>query len=196
MAKVRYGFLIDLRRCIGCNTCSVACKAENDVHIGVWQSWVKQIQKGDYPHVRKSFLPLLCNNCEEPICVTVCPVNANRIEDNGIVSTDPHRCVACRYCMAACPYEVRYVHPIKRIVQKCNWCIHRVEKGLLPACVEACPSGARIFGDLHDPESEIAKLMATQPVQVLKQELGTKPHVFYIGLDVDAVEIKREVHVL
>jgi len=81
-------------------------------------------------------------------------------------------------------------------VQKCNWCIHRVEKGLLPACVEACPSGARIFGDLNDPESEIAKLMATQPVQVLKQEMGTKPHVFYIGLDVDAVEIKREVDVL
>jgi len=94
LAKVRYGFLIDLRRCIGCNTCSVACKAENGVHIGVWQSWVKQIQKGEYPYVRKSFLPLLCNNCEEPICVTVCPVNANRIEDNGIVSTDPHRCVA------------------------------------------------------------------------------------------------------
>lgn len=196
MSKVRYGFLIDLRRCIGCNTCSVVCKSENNVHLGVWKSWVKQIQKGEYPHVRISFLPLLCNNCEEPICVTVCPVNANRIEENGIISTDPHRCVGCRYCMAACPYEVRYVHPVKKMVEKCNWCDHRVAKGLPPACVEACPSGARVFGDLNDPESEISHLIHTNSVQVLKPEIGTKPHVFYIDLDHDAVETKREVDVL
>lgn len=196
MAKIRYAMLIDTRRCIGCNTCAVACKAENNVHLGVWKSWVKQIQKGEYPHVSKSFLPLLCNNCEEPICVTVCPVNANRIEDNGIVSTDPHRCVGCRYCMAACPYEVRYLHPIKKIVEKCNWCDHRVLKGLPPACVEACPTGARIFGDMNDPDSEIFQLLHTHPVQVVKPEIGTKPHVFYINMDHDAIETKREVDVL
>lgn len=196
MAKVRYAMLIDLRRCIGCNTCAVACKSDNKVHIGVWKSWVKQIQKGEYPNVRKSFLPLLCNNCEQPICVTVCPVNANRIEENGIVSTDPHRCVGCRYCMAACPYEVRYVHPFKKIVEKCNWCLHRVRVGLKPACVEACPTGARIFGDINDHESEIAKLIHTQSVQVMKPEIGTKPQVYYIGMDYDAVETKRKVDVL
>ena len=98
--------------------------------------------------------------------------------------------------MAACPYEVRYVHPIKKIVEKCNWCLHRVQKNLPPACVEACPSSARIFGDIHDPESEISRLLDTNSVQVLKPEIGTKPHVFYIDMDHDAVEIKREVEVL
>jgi len=196
LAKTRYAFVIDLRRCIGCNSCSVACKSENSVHLGVWMSWVKVIQKGEFPNVSRSFLPLLCNNCEDPICVTVCPVNANRIEENGIISTDPHRCVACRYCMAACPYEVRYVHPIKKFVEKCNWCLHRVKVGLLPACVEACPAEARIFGDMNDPKSDVSKLLAKHPVQVIKPEIGTEPHVFYINLDNDAIEKKRKVDVL
>ena len=190
--KVKYGFLIDLRRCMGCNTCSVVCKAENQVNIGVWRSWVKQIEKGHYPKVTKSFLPVLCNNCENPICVTVCPVNANRKREDGIVTYDPHRCVGCRYCMASCPYEVRYVNPVKRFVEKCHWCLHRVERGMEPACVEACPSGARVFGNLNDPESKIAKLIHEQPVQVLLPEMGTNPQVFYIGLDHEAVEKKSK----
>ena len=192
--KVRYGFLIDLRRCIGCNTCSVVCKSENDVHLGVWRAWVKKIEKGTYPNVKKSFLPLLCNNCEDPICVTVCPVQANKKRPDGIVTYDPHRCVGCRYCMAACPYEVRYIHPVKKIVEKCNWCHHRVDEGLEPACVAACPAGARVFGNLLDKNSEIARLIAENPVQVIQPEMGTDPHVFYIGLDKDAVEKKRKFH--
>jgi len=191
-AKLRYGFLVDLRRCIGCHTCSVVCKSENDVPLGVWRAWVKQIEKGIYPDVRRSFLPLLCNNCERPICVTVCPVRANKKRPDGIVTYDPHRCVGCRYCMAACPYEVRYLHPFKKIVEKCHWCLHRVEAGLEPACVAACPSGARVFGNLLDPQSKIARLIANNPVQVIQPEMGTDPRVYYIGLDEDAVKIKRK----
>lgn len=190
--NVRYGFLVDLRRCIGCHTCSVVCKAENQVNLGVWRTWVKQIEKGHHPKVTKSFLPLLCNNCEKPICVTVCPVKANKIRPDGIVTYDPHRCVGCRYCMASCPYEVRYVNPIKRFVEKCHWCTHRVEIGLEPACVEACPSGARVFGNLKDPKSKISKLIHDNPVQVLLPEMGTHPQVYYIDLDIEAVEKKSD----
>lgn len=190
--KVRWGFLIDLRKCIGCQTCEVACKMENDVHVGVWRSWVKKVEKGKYPHTSRGFLPLLCNNCENPICVTVCPVRANRIRPDGIVTFDPHRCVGCRYCMASCPYEVRYIHPTKRIVEKCNWCHHRIDAGLQPACVEACPTGARVFGNLKDPESEIRKIMAKNDVAVIQPEMGTSPQVYYIGFDEEVFATKRK----
>jgi len=191
--KVRYAMLIDLNRCIGCYSCQVACKMENGVPLGSWRSWVKQIEKGKYPNVSKSFLPLLCNNCENPICVTVCPVLASIKRDDGIVFVDPHRCIGCRYCMASCPYGVRYVNPLLNIVQKCDFCLHRVDQGLQPACVEACPAQARIFGDLHDPESEIAKLIAGSSVARVKPDMGTDPKVYYIGLDEEAVEkVERE----
>lgn len=186
----RYAMLIDLRRCIGCHTCSIACKSANDVPLGVWRSWVKQIEKGTYPHVIKSFLPSLCNQCESPVCVTVCPTKASYRREDGIVLIDPHRCIGCRYCMSACPYDVRYVNPLKRIVQKCDFCVHRIDAGIPPACVEACPVGARIFGDLNNPNSEIARLMATHPVQVLKPEMATKPHVFYIDADMEVMDAK------
>ncbi len=193
MNKVRYAMLIDLNRCIGCYSCQVACKMENGVPLGSWRSWVKQIEKGKYPNVSKSFLPLLCNNCENPICVTVCPVLASIKRDDGIVFVDPHRCIGCRYCMASCPYGVRYVNPLLNIVQKCDFCLHRVDAGLQPACVEACPAKARIFGDLNDPESQIAKLIANSPVARIKPDMGTNPQVYYIGLDEEAVEkVERE----
>ena len=189
--KKRYVMLIDLRKCIGCNTCAVACKSENNVPLGVWRSWVKRIEKGRYPDVREFFLPIVCNNCENPICVTVCPVRASYRRADGIVYIDPHRCIGCRYCMAACPYGVRYIHPEKKIAEKCYWCHHRVDAGLEPACVVACPTGALKFGDLDDPQSEIAKAIAKNPVQVIKPEIGTNPQAFYIGLDIAAVEAKQ-----
>ncbi len=192
----RFGFLVDLRRCIGCQTCSIACKQEWNVPVGRYRSWVKQAAKGEFPHTRKSFLPILCNNCEKPICVTVCPVLASYQKPNGIVEVDPHKCIGCRYCMASCPYGVRYLHPDLRIVQKCNWCSHRAENGLQPACVEACPASARIFGDLNDPSSEISRMIAQNAVQPIKPEMGTYPRTFYIGLDDTTVEIKARGHEL
>ncbi len=191
MAQVRYGMVIDLRKCLGCHTCSIACKQENGVPLGSWRSWVKQVEKGHYPYVRKSYLPLLCNNCENPICVTVCPVRASYRRQDGIIMVDPHRCIGCRYCMAVCPYDARYVNPRVNIVEKCYWCEHRIDQGLKPACVQACPTHARVFGDLNDHGSEIARLLSGNPVQVVKPEMGTYPKVFYIEADLDALRTER-----
>jgi len=152
---------------------------------------VKRVEKGKYPNSKEYFLPIVCNNCENPICVTVCPVNASIKRPDGIVYIDPHRCIGCRYCMAACPYGVRYINPVKKIAEKCSWCFHRVDAGLKPACVLACPAGAIMFGDLNDPESDIAKALAKNAVQVIKPEMGTEPHTFYIGLDIKTVEAKK-----
>jgi tetrathionate reductase subunit B len=190
----RYGMVIDLRRCTGCSTCSVACKSENEVPLGVYRTWVKVVEKGRFPNVKRSFLPIICNHCEKPICVTVCPVKAAFQRKDGIVAFDPHRCIGCRYCMAACPYEVRYVHPWKNIVEKCTFCLHRVDEGLEPACVSACPTDALIFGDLNDPESEVSRMITYHPVQVLKPEIGTEPRVYYIAADIETVTARRENH--
>ena len=187
MTETRYGFLVDLRKCIGCRTCQVACKAENDVPLGVYRTWVKEVEKGTYPKVRRHFTPILCNQCEEPACTTVCPVVATYSMPNGIVAIDPHRCIGCRYCMAACPYSVRYIHPVRNVAEKCDWCWPRVRDGYgPPACVSSCPTGVMVFGDLNDPESEIARILSREPTVVLKPETGNEPKVFYIGLDDEA----------
>lgn len=186
--RSRYAIVIDLRRCIGCRACTVACKSENDVPLSVWRTWIKEIEKGTYPHVRRHFLPLLCNNCDHPPCVPVCPVEATTKRDDGIVIINPHICIGCRYCMAACPYGMRHLHPVHNTVEKCHWCLHRVQAGVQPACVEVCPTEAMVFGDLGDPKDPIHRLLVDHPVQTLKPELGTSPHVYYIGLDVAFVE--------
>ena len=124
------------------------------------------------------------------MCVTVCPTGATYARPDGIVTIDPHRCIGCRYCMAACPYDVRYVDPLLNIVQKCNWCEHRVDAGLLPSCVEACPMGALWFGDMNDPQSIVSKLISENPVAVMKPEKDTGPHVFYIRADRQVLEAR------
>lgn len=182
--KKRYGMVIDARRCYGVHACSVACKAEFDVPLGHNRSWVEYIEKGTYPNVSRSFLPRLCNHCSKPNCVSVCPTGATwQREEDGIVVIDPDICIGCKYCVLACPYDMRFPNPVTGAADKCDFCIHRVSQGLEPACVEACPSRARIFGDLNDPESEISRLIASHPVTVLRPEKGTEPNVFYIGAD-------------
>ncbi len=192
MSKTRYGLLIDLRKCIGCRSCQVACKAENDVPLGVYRTWVKEVEKGTYPKVRRHFIPVVCNQCAEPACTTVCPVVATYALDNGIVYVDPHRCIGCGYCMAACPYAVRFIHPTRNVVEKCDWCWPRVREGQgPPACVTACPTDAMLFGDLGDPESAIAAALARESTAVLKPETGNEPQTFYIGLDDEAARHVR-----
>ncbi len=179
-----YGMLIDTRRCIGCHGCSVACKAEFDVPLGASRSWVEYVEKGDYPNVSRNFLPRLCNQCSEPQCVSVCPTGATwKRKEDGVVVIDEDVCIGCKYCLLACPYDSRFINHKTGAADKCDFCLHRVKKGVVPSCVNTCTGRARIFGDLNDPDSEIAKLIATNPVTVLRPGLGTKPNVYYIAAD-------------
>ena len=190
----RYAMVIDLRRCVGCHACSVACKAEFNVPLGVWRSWVKQIERGKLPNTQRHFLPRLCNHCCNPACVEACPTKASYQRDDGVVLIREERCIGCRICIAACPYDARFLHPETKTASKCTFCVHRVDQGVVPSCVNTCQGKARIFGDLNDPTSEVARLVAREAVQVLKPELGTEPRVFYIASDVGlAGRIEKEV---
>lgn len=198
----RYAMVIDLRRCIGCDACMVACKAEFDVPLGVFRTWVPYKVVGTYPNVKKQFLPRLCNHCDDPPCVRACPVGATyKVEDGGFVLQRYERCIGCKACMASCPYNARFMLPKQRsytditsVVDKCTFCFHRVTQGLAPACVQTCIGRARIFGDLNDPASEVSYLVNNLPTQVLRPEEGTKPHVFYIGADRNLTEFGRAVY--
>ena len=198
----RYAMVIDLRRCIGCDACMVACKAEFDVPLGVFRTWVPYKVVGTYPNVKKQFLPRLCNHCDDPPCVRSCPVGATyKVEDGGFVLQNYERCIGCKACMASCPYNARFMLPRQRtyasvtsVVDKCTFCHHRVTQGLAPACVQTCIGRARIFGDLNDPKSEVSYLVNNLPTQVLRPEEGTKPHVFYIGADRNLTEHGRGIY--
>lgn len=182
--KVQYGMLIDVRRCIGCHSCTVACKAEHDVPTGVNRTWVEYVDKGEFPNVARSFLPRICNHCSVPQCVSVCPTGATyKRPEDGIVVVDSGICIGCKYCIQACPYDARFLNPHTGFADKCDFCVHRVSNGLVPSCVETCIGGARLFGDVGDPDSTISRLIAKNPVTVLRREMGTLPNVYYIGAD-------------
>lgn len=178
-----FGFIIDNRKCIGCHACTVACKAEHEVPIGVNRTWVKYIEKGTFPNTRRLFSVMRCNHCEEAPCVEICPVTALYARDDGIVDFDHRRCIGCKACIQACPYDALYIDPDTNTAAKCNYCAHRVDVGLEPACVNVCPEHAIISGNLDDPLSEIAQLMARAPVTARKVEKGTRPKLFYIDGD-------------
>lgn len=176
----RLGMLIDLRTCIGCHACSVACKAEFDVPLGVFRDTVKYVEEGKYPQAKRHFIPVLCNHCEEAPCLKACPTGAIvRLEDGEVV-INKGDCNVNRFCMGACPYGAIYIDPEERVAQKCTFCEHRTGQGLQPACVEACPTRCRIFGDLDDPTSEIARKVVANVTRVWKPEAGTRPRVVYI----------------
>jgi Fe-S-cluster-containing dehydrogenase component len=178
---MQYGFVIDHERCIGCHACTVACKAENDVPVGSFRTWVKYTEVGRFPEVRRHFAVLRCNHCTSAPCVTICPVNALEKRANGIVDVDRDACIGCRACMQACPYDAIYLNEDLGAVEKCHFCAHRVERGLEPACVVVCPEHAIIPGDLHDPASPAGRLVRERETQVRRPEQRTGPNVHYVG---------------
>ncbi len=215
---VRYGMVIDLDRCVGCAACAVICKVENSVTSSTPEDYEKRrmiewnrvvtVFKGKFPNVNASIMPLLCNHCEQAPCVKVCPVGATYKREDGLVLIRYERCLGCKYCMEACPYQQRffnfyqqetkdYHNPdvprrIAGIVEKCTFCSHRLDKaiaegrkigspdGVEPACVAACPASTRTFGDLEDPGSEVSMLLRTRRNYQLRAELGTVPQVYYL----------------
>jgi molybdopterin-containing oxidoreductase family iron-sulfur binding subunit len=216
--------VIDLRKCVGCHACTIACVAENKLPPGVVYRPVLEEEIGTYPHVTRRFIPRPCMHCENPPCVPVCPVEATYTNQDGAVVIDYDQCIGCRYCVTACPYAARtfdfgetYVagapearglilgenaaddyeraasfeygearertggeeSPIGN-VRKCHFCLHRLAVGMLPACVTTCIGRATMFGDSNDAESLVSEMIAKPNVMRLKEELGTKPRVFYL----------------
>ncbi|MEA5025806.1 Tetrathionate reductase subunit B [bioreactor metagenome] len=205
MAK-KLGMTIDLSRCVGCHTCSVACKMQNNVPMGMlWNRVLTEGNEGmdgaqgQFPNLTKSWRPIACQHCENAPCVKVCPVGATYKAEDGRVLINYERCIGCRYCMAACPYNARVFNweksvrepgfnygdndvPVRKvgIVEKCSMCKERTDTGLEPMCVKVCPAKARKFGDLNDPESEVSRLIRVKNGQQLLSEKGTKPQVYYL----------------
>jgi len=202
-----YGMGVQIDRCIGCGKCADACKSENNVprEPFYFRTWVERyvIDAEREVHVdspggglhgfsppaaeedilRSFFVPKLCNHCDHPPCVQVCPVGATFKTQDGVVLVDQDYCVGCRYCIQACPYGARYLHPEKHAADKCTFCYQRITKGMLPACVEVCPTQTRVFGEINGISSPLHRLMKMEEIQVLKPELNTEPKVLYTKLD-------------
>ncbi|MFQ5847507.1 MAG: 4Fe-4S dicluster domain-containing protein [Candidatus Methylomirabilales bacterium] len=206
-AKHYYAMGIDIDKCIGCNRCVEACTIENNVPPEPFftRTWVERyvikndktvavqnISEGrdraegpieERDILRSFFVPKLCNQCDNPPCVQVCPVGATWSTQDGVIVVDSERCIGCRYCIQACPYGARYLHPKTKTADKCTFCYHRIVKGMLPACVEVCPTEARIFGDLKSKASRLVRFERMNKIHVLKPHLNTEPKVYYSGLD-------------
>jgi Fe-S-cluster-containing dehydrogenase component/formate-dependent nitrite reductase membrane component NrfD len=182
---MRYGFVIDQNRCIGCHACTVACKEEHNIAVGVNRTWVKYIEKGFYPDTRRHFAVLRCNHCDDAPCIEICPTVALFRRPDGIVDFDHERCIGCKSCMQACPYDALYIDPDRNTAAKCNFDASRVEMGYKPACEVVCPTQAILSGDLDDPNSLVSRRIALEKVSVRKPEKGTKPKLFYVGVDGD-----------
>jgi len=218
--KVRWVFLVDTHKCVGCGFCVKACKIENETpyDANVSRTWVERyvvtkdgrtlidspkaardgfitskidqnaagmVEVKDDEIAKAFFVPKLCNQCDNPPCVQVCPVGATYATADGVVLVDRKWCIGCGYCVMGCPYGVRFFHPVHLVAEKCNFCYHRLKQGMKTACVDACPFGARLVGNLLDPSDPVAKIIATERVGVLKEEYGTKPQVFYRNLSME-----------
>jgi molybdopterin-containing oxidoreductase family iron-sulfur binding subunit len=208
MAKKHYVMLVDTKRCIGCHTCAVTCKLENNLPDTIWWNRVLtdggeeiDFPAGEFPYLQKEFITLACQHCENPACIKVCPVGATwKDEETGLVMQDPDKCIGCRYCVVACPYtgvrqfnfeEPEYATGFsvgaaeapshqKSTIGKCTFCVHRLAKGVDPACIPGCPGRARHFGDLNDPNSEVAQLLRQRSHFQLLDEKGTNPSVYFL----------------
>jgi Fe-S-cluster-containing dehydrogenase component/Ni/Fe-hydrogenase subunit HybB-like protein len=180
---MRYGFAIDQRTCIGCHACTVACKTEHEIPLGQFRTWVKYVDSGTFPDSTRDFAVMRCNHCTDAPCVKICPTNALFKRDDGIVDFDGESCIGCKSCMQACPYDAIYIDAESNTAAKCNFCAHRVDAGLEPACVTVCPTHSIWVGDLDDEDSGIARLVAGNETMVRAPEQRTGPNVFYLGAD-------------
>jgi molybdopterin-containing oxidoreductase family iron-sulfur binding subunit len=203
MAKL--GMVFDLKACIGCNACVVACKQENSVPDGVFFTRTLSHEYGDYPNVKRVYIPTICNQCEDAPCETVCPSGATTTRADGIVMVDGEKCIGCSSCAVACPYDMRtmldksvltmglygtgeltpfelqgYARYIAGTAVKCDFCSERVDAGLSPACVATCPTNARIFGDLDDPDSKASVMIRDRGGRPPLPEKKTRPKVYYV----------------
>jgi Fe-S-cluster-containing dehydrogenase component/formate-dependent nitrite reductase membrane component NrfD len=191
-----YGFAIDLRKCIGCHACTIACKSEHQIPVGVNRCWVKTVEKGSFPDTRRVFFPVLCNQCTDAPCARICPTSALYRRRDGIVDLNAASCIGCRACMEACPYDQLFIDPNTQTAEKCNFCANRVENELLPACVIVCPTECRIFGDLDDPSSAVSRIVQHEAYTVRKPEKGTGPKIFYLGAEESAIRPEAAVRPL
>lgn len=178
---VRFGKVLDQSRCIGCHACTTACKSENEVPLSVTRTYVKSVDVGVFPAVRREFQVTRCNQCEDAPCVSACPTSAMFQRSDGIVDVDKGSCIGCKACMAACPYDAIFINPEDHSAEKCNFCAHRLDVGLEPACVVVCPVEAIFVGDLNDPDSKVARTVGRDPVAVRRPDKETRPKVFYKG---------------
>lgn len=175
----RYAMTVDQKLCVTCNACVLACKNENAVPTGATRCWTAQVEWGVFPHLAVETRSERCNHCENAPCVSACPTLASHYTEGGIVAVDPKKCIGCKACVLACPYEARYLHP-DGYVDKCNFCEKRVREGKGPACVGVCPTDALSFGDMQDPHSKVHQLLQTRQFKVLKEGEDTKPKVFFL----------------
>ena len=205
---MRYGMLFDLTRCVGCNACAIACSRANHTPSTHFYTHIGLYEEGTYPNARIKLLPFICQQCNNASCVRACPTGASHYDEDGTVQVDAKKCIGCRMCMGACPYNARFFNwggpedapyfpgqelmPFEKeiaerhkvgIVEKCTFCKERRILGQQPACVQTCPASARIFGDLDDPTSEISMLINEKHAVRRLEEYGTKPNVYYIGLN-------------
>jgi Fe-S-cluster-containing dehydrogenase component len=177
--KKRYVMVVDTKLCVGCEACVLACKAENAVPDGSWRDWIVEEVRGEFPVLSQEIRSERCNHCSYSPCVDACPTGASHVNEGGVVLVAHDKCTGCKACIAACPYDARFVHP-DGYVDKCTFCLHRVQKGQEPACVEVCPTYCLHFGDHSDPNSKVSKLLRTRKYKVNHPETGCEPNVYFL----------------
>lgn len=179
-ATRRFAIVIDAKKCINCKACNVACRAQHDVPLTHSRNWMNEETRGEFPRLMAAFEPEQCHHCQHPACVRVCPTGASYQRPDGVVVINDSDCVGCRYCVVACPYDARFFREDRGVVEKCDLCAIRLDRGEVPACVETCPGKVRTFGDLNDGSGRLAQLLATRQYRVKKSEAGTGPQLYYL----------------